>query len=120
MEFERWKNYKDLKVFRELFDDEIVSMSKKIVTSNKRVTNELDTLNKGDSIQDVIGPLGKPVEVKNYGTVACVAGGVGTPEILPVANALRKAGNKVITIAGFRSKDLLILEDLLNEFSDDL
>ena len=83
-------------------------------------TYELDTLNLGDSIQDVIGPLGKPVEVKNYGTVACVAGGVGTPEILPVANALRKAGNKVITIAGFRSKDLLILEDLLNEFSDDL
>jgi ferredoxin--NADP+ reductase len=83
-------------------------------------TYELDTFNEGDSIMDVIGPLGKPVEVKNYGTVVCVAGGVGTPEILPVANALRQAGNNVITIAGFRSKDLVILEDLLNSFSNDL
>jgi ferredoxin--NADP+ reductase len=83
-------------------------------------TYELDTFNEGDSLQDVIGPLGKPVHVKNYGTVACVAGGVGTPEILPVANALRKAGNNVIIIAGFRSKDLVILEDLLNAFSNDL
>lgn len=83
-------------------------------------TYELDTFKEGDSIQDVIGPLGKPVEIKNFGTVACVAGGVGTPEILPVANALRKAGNNVIIIAGFRSKDLVILEDLLNSFSNDL
>jgi ferredoxin--NADP+ reductase len=83
-------------------------------------TYDLDTFEVGDSIMDVIGPLGKPVEIKNYGTVACVAGGVGTPEILPVANALRQAGNNIITIAGFRSKELVILEDLLNAFSNDL
>ena len=83
-------------------------------------TYELDTFNEGDQIRDVIGPLGQPVEIKNFGTVACVAGGVGTPEILPVANALRKVGNKVIIIAGFRSKSLVILEKLLGEYSDDL
>ena len=83
-------------------------------------TYELDTYNEGDSIQDVIGPLGQPVEVKKYGTVVCVGGGVGTPEVLPVANVLRQAGNEVIIIAGYRSKNLLILEDKLNEYSDDL
>lgn len=83
-------------------------------------TYELDTLEAGDSILDVIGPLGKPVEIKKYGTIACVSGGVGTPEILPVANALRDAGNEVIIIAGFRTKNLVILEDLLGTISDDL
>ncbi len=83
-------------------------------------TYELDSYSEGDSILDVIGPMGKPVEIKKYGTVACVGGGVGTPEILPVANALRKAGNKVIIIAGFRTKNLVIFEDMLGSFSDDL
>jgi ferredoxin--NADP+ reductase len=83
-------------------------------------TYELDTLNEGDFIQDVIGPLGQPVEIKNYGTVVCVGGGVGTPELLPVAKALREVGNKVIIIAGYRTKDLVILENVLQKSTDDL
>ncbi len=83
-------------------------------------TFELDTFNEGDSIQDVIGPMGKPVEIKKFGTVVCVGGGVGTPELLPVARALRDAGNKIIIIAGYRTKDLVILEDVLKLSTDDL
>ncbi len=83
-------------------------------------TFELDTLNEGDYIQDVIGPMGKPVDIKNYGTVVMVGGGVGTPELLPVARALRDAGNKVIIIAGYRTKNLVILENVLKLSADDL
>jgi ferredoxin--NADP+ reductase len=83
-------------------------------------TYELDTYEVGDHIHDVIGPLGKPVDIKDYGTVVCVGGGVGTPELLPVARALRDAGNKVIIIAGYRTKELVILEDIMNSSTDDL
>jgi len=83
-------------------------------------TYELDTMSQGDSILDVIGPLGQPVDIKNYGTVVCVGGGVGTPELLPVAKVLRDAGNKVIIIAGYRTKNLVILEDILEKGTDDL
>ncbi|WP_455391494.1 sulfide/dihydroorotate dehydrogenase-like FAD/NAD-binding protein [[Eubacterium] cellulosolvens] len=83
-------------------------------------TFELDTYNEGDSIMDVIGPMGKPAEIDNYGTVVCVGGGVGTPEVLPVADALRKAGNEVIIIAGYRTKNLVILEDDLRACCDEL
>jgi ferredoxin--NADP+ reductase len=83
-------------------------------------TFELDTYKEGDSIQDVIGPMGKPVDIENYGTVVMVGGGVGTPELLPVGRALRDAGNKVIIIAGYRTKNLVILEDILQQSTDDL
>lgn len=83
-------------------------------------TYELDTFNEGDSIHDVIGPLGRPVDIEKYGTVVMVGGGVGTPELLPVARALRDAGNKVIIIAGYRTKNLVILEDILTQSTDDL
>jgi ferredoxin--NADP+ reductase len=83
-------------------------------------TFELDTYNEGDFIHDVIGPMGKAVEVKKFGTVVCVGGGVGTPELLPVARALRDAGNKIIIIAGYRTKDLVILENVLKQSTDDL
>ena len=83
-------------------------------------TYELDTLEEGDSIQDVIGPMGKAVEIENYGTVVCVGGGVGTPELLPVADALRRAGNEVIIIAGYRTHNLVILEDVLRDSCDEL
>jgi len=83
-------------------------------------TYELDTLGEGDSILDIIGPMGKPAKIDTYGTVVCVGGGVGTPEVLPVADALRKAGNEVIIIAGYRTKNLVILEDDLRACCDEL
>jgi NAD(P)H-flavin reductase len=83
-------------------------------------TYHLGTLKEGDEIKDLIGPLGKPSEVENYGIVVCVAGGVGTPEMYPLAKAMKEAGNHVITIVGARSKDLLIMEDEMRSVSSEL
>ncbi len=85
-----------------------------------KTTMLLGTLNEGDEIMDLIGPLGKPSEIEKFGTVACVAGGVGTPEIYPVARALKQAGNRVIGIIGFRNKDLILMEDEMKEVVDEL
>lgn len=73
-------------------------------------TRKLGRLKEGQNVSDVLGPLGHPAEIKKYGTVVCVAGGVGVAEVLPVAEAMRNAGNKVSGIIGARSKDLIILE----------
>jgi ferredoxin--NADP+ reductase len=81
-------------------------------------TARLALLEKGDAIADFVGPLGVPAEIENYGTVVCVAGGVGAAPVAPVARALKNAGNKVITILGARSKDLLFWEDVLSGVSD--
>jgi ferredoxin--NADP+ reductase len=81
-------------------------------------TARLALLKEGDAIADFVGPLGVPAEIENYGTVVCVAGGVGAAPVAPVARALKKAGNKIITILGARSKDLLFWEDVLNSTSD--
>jgi ferredoxin--NADP+ reductase len=67
-------------------------------------TTELGNLKEGDFIRDIVGPLGKPTEIENFGTVVAMAGGVGTAELLPVISDLLKAGNKVITIVGAKSK----------------
>lgn len=83
-------------------------------------THKLAALNAGDNILDLIGPLGLPSEIENFGTVVCVAGGVGVAPIYPVARALKQAGNKVITIMGARSKDLLFWEDRLKSVSHEL
>ncbi len=83
-------------------------------------TGRLAQLEEGDSIADFIGPLGLPAEIENLGTVACVAGGVGVAPITPIARALRKAGNRVVSILGARSKDLLFWEKELGAVSDRL
>ena len=64
----------------------------------------------GDSLQDVQGPLGNPTEIEKFGRVVCVGGGVGVGVVYPLAVALKKAGNEVITVIGSRTKELLILE----------
>jgi NAD(P)H-flavin reductase len=83
-------------------------------------TYKLAWLNAGDDIMDLIGPLGLPSEIENFGTVVCVGGGVGVAPVYPIARALKQAGNKVITIMGARSKDLLFWEERLNSVSDEL
>lgn len=83
-------------------------------------TKLLGTLNEGDSILDLIGPLGLPSHIEMFGTVVCVGGGVGTPEIFPVARALKQAGNKVISIIGFRNKDIILMADEMKSVSDEL
>lgn len=83
-------------------------------------TRLLGTLNEGDEILDLIGPLGQPSHIEKFGTVVCIAGGVGTPEIYPVARALREAGNRVISIIGFRNRELILMEDEMARVSDEL
>jgi ferredoxin--NADP+ reductase len=79
----------------------------------------LGLLNQGDCIPNVLGPLGVPSEIQKFGTVLCVGGGVMIAPLLFQVSALRKAGNKVITVIGARIKDLLIFEDEMKELSDE-
>ncbi len=85
-----------------------------------KTTLALGTLNVGDSLRDIVGPLGNPTPIKKYGNVAVVAGGLGTAEMLPIARAMRQSGNYVISIVGARRADLLILVDEMREVSDEL
>lgn len=74
----------------------------------------------GDVVDDFVGPLGKPTEIENYGTVVCVAGGFAIATIVPIARAMKAAGNRVISIMGSRTKDLVFWEDRLGQCSDEL
>jgi ferredoxin--NADP+ reductase len=77
-------------------------------------------MEKGDFILNILGPLGHPTEIENFGTAVVVGGGVGIGVAYPIAAALKKAGNKVISIIGARTKDILILEDDMRNVSDQL
>ncbi|MEW6142145.1 MAG: sulfide/dihydroorotate dehydrogenase-like FAD/NAD-binding protein [Chloroflexota bacterium] len=83
-------------------------------------TRELAKFNAGDFVQDFVGPLGIPTHIEKLGTIVCVAGGVGVAPIAPIARAFKQAGNKVITIMGARSQNLLFWEDRLKAWSDEL
>lgn len=83
-------------------------------------TAEIVRMDVGEIFQDVVGPLGLPTHIKKYGTCVVIGGGVGIPPINPIARTLRAEGNKVIGILGARTKELLILEDLLREAVDEL
>jgi ferredoxin--NADP+ reductase len=74
-------------------------------------TMQLGKLKTGDSILDLIGPLGRPTHIENFGTVVCIGGGIGIAPVHPIAKGMREAGNRVISIIGARTKDLLILEE---------
>jgi len=83
-------------------------------------TRGLGEVPAGGEIQDVVGPLGKPTEIRKIGTVAAVGGGIGVAVAYPIAEAMKKAGNKVIGIMGARTKDLLILEEEFRAVCDEL
>ncbi len=83
-------------------------------------SNKLCSLNVGDEIMDVVGPLGKATHIENFGTVICAGGGVGVAPMLPIMLAMKAAGNKVISVLGGRSKDLIILEDEVRKCSDEV
>jgi len=91
-----------------------------VVQSIGKTTHLLNSLETGDSIRDIVGPLGKPSEVEKFGTVVVMGGGVGTAMAYPTAAALKRAGNQVISIVGARSKELVILEREMREVSDEL
>ncbi|MBA7618297.1 Dihydroorotate dehydrogenase B (NAD(+)), electron transfer subunit [subsurface metagenome] len=85
-----------------------------------KTTAELADMRTGEKIANVVGPLGKPTHIENFGTVVCVGGGIGNAPLLPVAKALKKAGNRIISILGAKSKELLILEEEFTRISDEL
>ncbi len=80
----------------------------------------LGSFKEGDRLTHVAGPLGKPTHVEKFGTVVCVGGGVGIAPVHPIAKAMKDAGNKVISILGARTKDLLIYEDLMRKASSEV
>jgi len=83
-------------------------------------TAELADLKQGNEIANVVGPLGRPTHIENFGIIVCVGGGIGNAPLLPIAKALKKAGNKVISILGARNRELLILEEEFARISDEL
>lgn len=84
-------------------------------------TMELSKRNVGDSIVDFVGPLGQPSEISaGMGTIVCIGGGIGVAPVYPIARAMHEAGNKVISIMGARSKDILIFEDKMRAISDEV
>ncbi len=91
-----------------------------VVQGLGKTTQMLNGMNSGDAILDVVGPLGKPSEIEEFGRCVVIGGGVGTAIALPTARALKDAGNHVVAILGARTKDLLILENEVREASDEL
>ena len=83
-------------------------------------STKLCNLNEGDYITDVVGPLGQATHIENFGTVVCAGGGVGVAPMLPIIKALKKAGNKVISVLAGRTKELIILEDEVRKHSDEV
>ena len=83
-------------------------------------SSKLCALEVGDRVANLVGPLGKATDIRNYGTVVCACGGVGAAPMLPIAQALKAAGNRVVTILAARNKDLIILYDQLKAVSDEI
>ncbi len=80
---------------------------------------KLCRLNEGDFIADIVGPLGNPTHIENFGTVVCAGGGVGVAPMLPIVRALKAAGNRVLSVIAGRNRELIILEDEIRESSDE-
>jgi ferredoxin--NADP+ reductase len=83
-------------------------------------TKKMRLLKAEEYLLDLVGPLGQPTELENYGTVVCIGGGVGIAPIYPIAKALKEAGNRVISIIGARTKNLLFWEEKMQAVSDEL
>ncbi len=83
-------------------------------------TKKICALEPGECLTDVVGPLGQATHIANVGTVVCCGGGVGVAPLLPIIKAMKQAGNRVITVLAARTKDLIILEDQVRPFSDEV
>jgi NAD(P)H-flavin reductase len=83
-------------------------------------SGKLCRLNEGDEITDLVGPLGKPTKIHKVGTILALGGGVGIAPLYPIVEAMKKAGNRVVTVLAARTKELLILEDEMKKWSDEL
>ena len=84
-----------------------------------KTTHKLAERNAGDAIESVVGPLGRPTHIEKFGTVVCVGGGIGVAPMHPIAQAMKEAGNRLIVIAGARTRQLLILQDEMRALADE-
>lgn len=91
-----------------------------VVQAVGKSTVQMSRLEEGDSIPDVTGPLGKATHIEKVGTVLCVGGGIGNAPLYPITKALKEAGNRIISILGARSRNLLILEEEMTGVSDEV
>jgi len=91
-----------------------------IVQEVGKTTTQMDNLDCGNEILDLMGPLGNPSEIEKFGTVICIGGGIGIAPVHPIAKALKEAGNKVISIIGAREEKLLFFIDEMDEASHEL
>lgn len=91
-----------------------------VIQSVGESSKKICTLNVGDYITDLVGPLGRATHIEKFGTVVCAAGGVGIAPMLPIIEAMKKAGNRVISVLAARTKDLVILEKQVAEYSDEV
>lgn len=94
----------------------ITLILQKVGVSSSKIAN----LNAGDYLHDVVGPLGKATHIEKFGTVLCCGGGVGVAPLLPIVQAMKAAGNKVISVLAARNKELIILEDEIRKSSDEV
>ena len=100
--------------------DKVRGTIKLVVQKVGLSSTKLCNLNEGDFIADVVGPLGNPTHIENYGTVICAGGGVGVAPMLPIMRALKDAGNRVLAVIAGRNKELVILEEEVKASSDEL
>lgn len=84
-----------------------------------KTTRKLAEKAVGDSIESVVGPLGRPTHIEKFGTVVCVGGGIGVAPLHPIAKGMKEAGNRLVIIVGARTRDLIILEDEMRAFADE-
>mgnify|MGYP001114064044 CR=1 FL=1 len=91
-----------------------------VVQAVGKSSSKLCALNPGDYITDVVGPLGRATHIEKFGTVVCCGGGVGCAPLLPIVAAMKEAGNRVITVLAARTKELIILEKQMREYSDEV
>ena len=98
--------------------DKVRGTIKLVVQKVGLSSTKLCNLNEGDDVADVVGPLGNPTHIENFGTVICAGGGVGVAPMLPIIRALKEAGNRVLSVLAGRNKDLIILEDEVRASSD--
>jgi ferredoxin--NADP+ reductase len=85
-----------------------------------KTTHHLASLNVGEKVENILGPLGTPTHIEKLGTVVCVGGGIGVAPLYPIAQGFKKAGNRVIIIMGARNKELLIFEEEMRRIADEL
>ncbi|NDW10824.1 sulfide/dihydroorotate dehydrogenase-like FAD/NAD-binding protein [Dysgonomonas sp. 520] len=91
-----------------------------VVQDVGRSSQKICALEAGDYVTDLVGPLGKATHIEKFGTVICAGGGVGVAPMLPIIEAMKKAGNRVISVLAARTKDLIILEEQVAKYSDEL